>query len=246
MTMRRTLEQLHREKKGKASDKWSSYLPYYDALFGHLRDLQISLLEIGVQSGGSLEIWAEYFPRAARIVGCDIDERCGLLSFDDPRITVVVGDANDGATLESIKGMAPAFDIIIDDGSHKSYDIINCFLGYFRFLRPGGIYVVEDAHASYWSEWGGGLHQESSACNFFKKLIDVIGYQFWQGEASIPSLFKTFFPDDRVPKFISDGWVDAIEFRNSLITVRKAWAPGHDKLGERLISGEISIVADPS
>jgi len=55
----RTIETLHRQKKtGKVSDKWDSYLPIYDRLFGPRKDDAIGLLEIGVQNGGSLEIWS--------------------------------------------------------------------------------------------------------------------------------------------------------------------------------------------
>src|SRR3990167_79541 len=42
-----SIEQLHRSKTGKVSDKWSSYLPYYDRLFSPLRFSPVRLLEIG-------------------------------------------------------------------------------------------------------------------------------------------------------------------------------------------------------
>lgn len=32
----------------------------------------IAVVEVGVQNGGSLELWDEYFFRANAIVGCDI------------------------------------------------------------------------------------------------------------------------------------------------------------------------------
>jgi hypothetical protein len=63
-------------------------------LFSVYRDQQIRLLEIGVQNGGPLEIWAKYFLKAEKIVGCDIDQNCGRLQFADPRIKIVIGDVN--------------------------------------------------------------------------------------------------------------------------------------------------------
>ena len=241
--MAKTLDQLHREKHGKISDKWASYLPYYDGRFGDLRDSPIALLEIGVQNGGSLETWAAYFANATKIIGCDIEPKCGLLEFEDPRIKVVVGDANEAVTLNTIRELAGSFDIIIDDGSHRSHDIINCFLGYFCLLKPGGLYIVEDTHALYWHAFGGGIRNKIGAYRFFKDLVDVLGYEFWQSEVSLASHFATFFPDGLLPEVIADGWVDSIEFRNSIVAMTKATVPGHKKLGERLTCGQVGLVA---
>ena len=44
-----------------------------------------------------------------------------------------------------------------------------------------------------------------------------------------------------IPKVLTEGWIDAIEFRNSLIVIRKALRPGHDKLGNRLVMGSERI-----
>ena len=42
--------------------------------------------------------------------------------------------------------------------------------------------------------------------------------------------------------FILDGWVESISFRNSVVTITKAMARGHDKLGERVLVGESAQV----
>ena len=54
------------EHKGKISDKWNLYLDIYERIFCSLRNKPISLLEIGIQNGGSLEIWASYFSLAKK------------------------------------------------------------------------------------------------------------------------------------------------------------------------------------
>jgi hypothetical protein len=46
---------------GKVSDKWSSYLPFYDELFEKYRTQNLNLLEISVQNGGSLVTWKIFF-----------------------------------------------------------------------------------------------------------------------------------------------------------------------------------------
>ena len=136
----RTLRELYEAHPGKASDKWNLYMEIYEELFARLRGRAIDLLEIGVQNGGSLELWGKYFECARNLVGCDIDARCAGLSFDDPRIRVVVGDAGAEGTAQRILSAEGGFDVIIDDGSHRSGDIIRCFGRYF--LRAEGRWML--------------------------------------------------------------------------------------------------------
>src|SRR5690606_6533248 len=135
----KTLWELYIEHDGKVSDKWSIYLEVYDKLFAPLRDKPIRLLEIGVQNGGSLEIWRKYFPRAEIVVGCDINPDCRNLSFDDKKIVLIVGDANSQETEHEMVACSAEYDIVIDDGSHKSSDIVRSLARYFGSLANGGI-----------------------------------------------------------------------------------------------------------
>jgi len=141
--MATSLWQIYGEHRGKVSDKWTSYLSRYEDLFAPYRDEPISLLEIGVQNGGSVEMWAKYFRKAERIVGVDINPECGGLIFDDPRVQVIIGNATNNEMQNIIKG---DFNIIIDDGSHYDADIIKGFSVWFQRLRTEGLYVVEDMH----------------------------------------------------------------------------------------------------
>lgn len=234
----KTVNALHREKKGKASDKWSIYLGVYDRIFLSFREIPLRLLEIGVQNGGSLEVWSQYFVNHKKIVGCDINPKCGELHYEDSRVEVVVGDANTEDTFRRIVSLSPEFDIVIDDGSHVSDDIINSFLIYFPLLAPGGTYVVEDTHCLYWDAFKGGLLKQNSAQAFFKLFVDLINYEHWRNDLSIEALFATFFSREDVPSILTSGWIERIEFVNSMIIISKAMVPGHAKLGERVIVGE--------
>ena len=40
---------------------WHGYMPFYDKLFNNLKDMPIMLLEIGIENGGSLLSWKDYF-----------------------------------------------------------------------------------------------------------------------------------------------------------------------------------------
>lgn len=238
-----SFKEIHNKKTGKASDKWESYLDYYEELFKNLRNNDIRLLEIGIQNGGSLDTYLEYFKKAKILIGCDINPNCSLLTYEDKKVHVVVGDANDEATYQKILGINNEFDIIIDDGSHVSIDILNSFLSYFQHLKPGGIYVIEDTHTLYSKNFGGGVLNEFSVYNFFKKLVDVVNYEWWGNQINLDEYLSTFFLRG-VPAFITEGTIDSVEFRNSIITIRKSQTPGHQKLGQRLIRGSEYVVVD--
>ncbi len=213
------------------------YLEEWDRLLPPYQNLPIRLLEIGVQNGGSLEIWSKYFSEAEKIIGCDINQDCKDIKFEDARVTVVVGDANSDECERQILQQATAFDVIIDDGSHKSSDIVRSFVRYFAHLNEGGIYLVEDLHCSYWKDFEGGLHNPFSAMAFFKRLADVLNYEHWRNNQSRAS-FLTEFAGNFGIRFdeIDLTRIHSIEFLNSLCVIKKA-PPDKNALGRRVVTG---------
>ncbi len=239
-----SLKQLFATHQGKVSDKWQSYLAEYERILSRFRQEPVRLLEIGVQNGGSLEIWAKFFPRAELIMGCDVDLRCGQLEFDDARIKVVAGDINSAATQARIQEYSSTFEIIIDDGSHKSSDIIKSFAKYFDFVAEGGVYIVEDLHCSYWKEFEGGLFEPYSAMSFFKTLTDNVNYPLWGVDMACTSLFRGFSEKYGVElKNSLLQQVHSIEFLNSMCLVRKSRLESN-RLGYRVIAGRSEPVEE--
>ena len=188
----KTHSQLHSEHVGKLSDKWALYLTEYDRAFSEYRDSPVRLLEIGIQNGGSLEIWSKYFLNGVKFVGCDINPKCSRLQFDDSRISVVIGDANADGTQKAILNHSPEFDIVIDEGSHVSSDIVKSFVKYFTKIVDGGVYIAEDLHCSYWQEYEGGLYDPFSSISFFKALADIINFEHWGVDKSREELLNGF------------------------------------------------------
>lgn len=242
--MKKNLCDLYSLHQGKVSDKWSLYLDEYERIFSPYSDLPISLLEIGIQNGGSLEIWGDYFPKAKSLVGCDINPDCRALIYDDPRISVVVGDANSDGARSEILGKSAGFDLIVDDGSHRSSDIVKTFAYYFPLLADGGLFVAEDLHCSYWREFEGGLYDPYSALSFFKRLSDIVGQEHWGvSKTSSEVLFgfskhyDVYFDDSSL------GHIHSVEFVNSMCVIRKL-PPGSNCLGKRVIVGDVAVVDD--
>ncbi|MGR3526140.1 MAG: glycosyltransferase [Paracoccaceae bacterium] len=243
----KSLVELYDEHSGKLSDKWELYLSIYDKLFRDFRSRNVRILEIGIQNGGSLEVWAEYFPNFEKIVGCDIDETCSGLTYADDRISVVVGDATDPTTEQRIIGISGQFDIIIDDGSHESGDIIKTFARYFRHLAPGGLFVAEDLHCSYWKDnFNGGLHAPFSSISFFKRLADITNFEHWGAKATASDVLQYF--SDTYDLGLDDANILSVEsvlFHNSICAVSKSLHP-QALLGKRVVVGKDAIVSsDP-
>lgn len=102
-----------------------------------------------------------------KIIGCDINPACASLHYNSEKIKVVVGDANSSKVFQEISRLSDTFDIIIDDGSHKSRDIFISFINYFNLLKPEGLYIIEDTHCLYMDGFDGGILNSASVQNFF-------------------------------------------------------------------------------
>ncbi|WP_162888699.1 class I SAM-dependent methyltransferase [Dechloromonas sp. HYN0024] len=201
------------------------------------------MLEIGIQNGGSLELWSKYFGNALQLIGCDINRDCSLLLYSDKRINVVIGDANDIETYRKILLCSSEFDIVIDDGSHRSSDIIKSFCVFFPLLASGGVYIVEDLHCSYWDKFEGGLFNPYSSISFFKRLVDVVNYEHWgvnKNQVDILSGIFYKYGCNMDSRMLSQ--INSIEFVNSMCVIRKA--PASDNtLGSCVMGGSVEIVA---
>jgi hypothetical protein len=135
--------------------KWTHYFEVYQAVFGPRRAEPMRILEIGVLEGSSLRLWKQYFSHPETVVvGIDIQPRC--IKFDAPAdgIRVRIGSQADGTFLKNVAQEFGPFDLIIDDGSHRSSHMISSFNNlFFGGLKTSGIYFVEDLHANYWHPW---------------------------------------------------------------------------------------------
>jgi 23S rRNA U2552 (ribose-2'-O)-methylase RlmE/FtsJ len=159
--------------------KWEHYFPAYEENFSSYRNKDFVFLEIGVASGGSLQMWRKYFGPLATIVGIDITPECK--SHEGPGIHVRIGDQSDSNFLKSIIDEFGVPQIVLDDGGHKM-DLINSS---FDFLYPSmtanSVYMIEDLHTSYWEEFGGGVLNEMNFINRTKKFIDLLNADHSRG-----------------------------------------------------------------
>lgn len=131
----------------KASDR-HNYLNRYEPFFEPLRERPVRLLEIGIEKGFSAWIWLEYFYNEhTKVYGVDL---LPAPDIKDWRYHHMQGDQ----TVKEfwnvfLGGKNEPFDIIIDDGSHKTSGIEMSFKMLFPYVAPHGYYIIEDLSTAY-------------------------------------------------------------------------------------------------
>lgn len=160
-------------KEHRLIHKWMHYFEIYDRHFGKFRGKDISLLELGVLHGGSLQMWKNYFGKNSKIYGADIDPRCAELAEEN--VFILNCDQDDRRSLRSISNHLPKFDIIIDDGGHTMLQQILTFEELYSHVKDDGIYLCEDLHTSYWpGHFGGGYKKSDTFIEYSKNFIDQL------------------------------------------------------------------------
>ncbi len=147
------------------------YLRFYERFFGERRTSAGSVLEIGIFGGASLRTWEAYFERAT-IIGADIDP--STRRFAQGRIAVEIIDQSNLEALVALALKHAPFDIIIEDGSHHWEHQITTLRTLFPFLKPGGIYIVEDLQTNYGEMAKAFRGVASSSCmEYLKRATDL-------------------------------------------------------------------------
>lgn len=163
------LSDLCREHKTDKCPHYHNYVELYGTMFNPVRNQAERVLEIGVLNGDSVRMWEEYFPKA-QIFGIDIQDTS---EHETERIRTFVADqANRKQLSQFIKKYGGEFDIIIDDGGHSMEQQQVSFGFFFPYLRPGGIYVIEDIHTSFPEFYPGYGVDEDGGNSTFKMITD--------------------------------------------------------------------------
>jgi cephalosporin hydroxylase len=188
-----------------SSDKWVPYFEIYERHLNMYRGKPVNLIEVGVQKGGSLEMWSDYFGGSANITGIDIDPECTNLKYDANNINVVIGDQGSGEFWDQfLSSYKNPIDIFIDDGGHTMDQQILTFEKVFAKMPIGSIYICEDCHTSYMPHNGGGYGVKSSFINYAKGYIDVI-HENWINELDTALEHKKKIGKDLTSVFFYDS-----------------------------------------
>jgi Methyltransferase domain len=185
--------------------KWLHYPAIYDQLLQGYVGSSAKILEIGVYRGGSQAIWRKFFGTNVKLFGIDIDPKCA--AYDGKSGSVRIGSQDDYAFLHRTVKEMGGVDIVMDDGSHVATHQRTSFETLFPLLSDGGLYLIEDAHTSYWTYlYEGGLKRRGTIIEFMKDMIDGMHRQYYDEGANRP---------DVIPE------IESIQFFDSIIAIRK-------------------------
>jgi len=160
-------------KSDKHSRKWEKYFDVYEEIFAKYKKKDVKFVEIGVQNGGSLEIWKNYFSNNSQIIGVDLNPECK--KFEKENVKIFIGNQSDPLFWDKFFEKAGKVDIILDDGGHTNLDQIITCVNVVDKINDGGILVIEDTATSYIKEYNSS--PKFSFVNFSKKTIDDINFK---------------------------------------------------------------------
>ena len=126
----------------------SGYTSLYNLLFYHLINKNCSVAEIGIEKNASTKMWREYFKKAS--IDCfEVDKNKINLALRDKLKNVryhFIDVSHKKIITSQFKKTKKKYDIIIDDSTHLFNHQINIILSTYKFLKPGGILVIEDIY----------------------------------------------------------------------------------------------------
>jgi len=116
-----------------------SYLDKYEQLFSKFKNEKINIFELGVQYGGSLKLWSNYFNNA-KIIGYDINLTLKPFMINN-RCEYKLRNLYD---IKPDEFKNNPLTIAIDDGSHILKDQIHFIKIIYPQIVDGGLLIVED------------------------------------------------------------------------------------------------------
>jgi len=167
-------------KKGPGIWKWEHYFEIYHRHLAKFVGRKVDVLEIGIYSGGSVEMWRSYFGENSHIYGIDIENACK--AYENDHVSVFIGDQADRIFWSIFKKSVKGVDILIDDGGHKPEQQQITLEEMLPHLRPGGVYLCEDIHGTFnrFSAFATGLVNELNSMNVMPGTLDQISVTQFQ------------------------------------------------------------------
>jgi hypothetical protein len=149
----RSLQQMY---DPNTSDKQGahSYLQLYQHLFAAKRIRARTVVEIGIDEGGSIILWHEYFLNAL-VWGLDIMPRfphtaVNRLNLSHVRLIYDQSAYDDSFVKRTFVDTNTTLDVFIDDGPHSLLSMKEAIRLYLPLLASDGIFVIEDVKNQSW------------------------------------------------------------------------------------------------
>lgn len=205
------------DHQGPIVHKWHHYLPIYEKYLAPYRGRPFRFLEIGVNRGGSLRMWRQYFGPQAVIFGIDIRDASAAFNGLDGQVRI--GSQADPDFLRQVVDEMGGIDVVLDDGSHRMDHIQTSLDVLFPLLSRDGLYCIEDLHTAYWPRWGGGFKAKGNFFNNLRRMVDDMHRWYHEGPIQYPLL---------------NGHIGAMHIHDSLVILEKKqqFRPIHSYVGQ--------------
>jgi hypothetical protein len=212
----------------RRTHKWYHYFPVYERHCERFRNRYVTLFEIGIAEGGSMQLWKRHLGPFVRIVGIDVYPLCKQLEED--QIQVRIGSQDDVAFLADVVAEFGNPDIVIDDGSHQQAHVNTTFDFLYPRVAKNGIYLIEDLHAAYWPDHGAGLRHPASFIERAKGYVDEMHAHYTSGELPTSPLGERtasiHFYDSIVVLEVGEHRVMGHTMTGDAARFRADWQPG--------------------
>lgn len=157
--------------QGRGIWKWSNSLDAYQRHFAGWAGHQVNMAEVGVQSGGSVQMWQSVLGAKCHVYGLDINKNC--MQFSNAQTTITIGDQADPKMWENFfANVAPKLDVLVDDGGHEPHQMRVTLVEVFNRLQPGGFIALEDIHGQHYVK------------TFFTPAANYLGYMAKNGQVA--------------------------------------------------------------
>jgi cephalosporin hydroxylase len=136
-------------------DTVHSYLETYQEILIKKKETARNILEIGINKGGSIKLWSDFFTNAT-IYGLDINDTSEVIDSIKNKKNIKLFNHYDAYNFETFyynflkKDIK--FDLILDDGPHDLNSMRTFIKLYSQVLASDGILIIEDVQSMDWIE----------------------------------------------------------------------------------------------
>jgi hypothetical protein len=134
---------------GRGIWKWNNALVAYDRHLLQFQGKAVNGAEVGVQSGGSMQMWHTVLGPHAVLHGLDINPMCS--QFVDEKTSITIGDQENPEMWNSFFAhVSSTLDFLVDDGGHFPKQMLQTIYSVFPKLNKDGVIAIEDIHGAHY------------------------------------------------------------------------------------------------
>jgi len=185
--------------------KVDTYFENYESVFENIKKPNLVVVEIGVLDGGSLKMWKSFFGKTSRIVGIEKNPKAKALR--SLGFEIYIADQESISQLEEVFREIGSVDILIDDGGHTARGQIISSLIASKYMRDGGVIIVEDTHSSFAADFG--MPHKFSFANWVHQVSDLMDQSYLVNKGLQNVKFFKKYP------------ADVLEFTSRVHQIRK-------------------------